>query len=64
MAKPATVDLAQRAYEDYSADTAGEDWRVQPLPAWSDLEGRIQSAWVAAVNAIERTQPVSPDAAT
>lgn len=50
MAEP--LQLAQIAYDAYGRSTGRKNFRGDPMPDWADLPESIQTAWVAAVNAV------------
>lgn len=52
MSKPNTVELAETAYAAYGASTGHRTYDDRPMPAWEDLGGQIQAAWVCAAGAV------------
>lgn len=42
----------QRAYEGYADSTGGETYDGRDMPAWRDLGERVQTAWIAAAEAV------------
>lgn len=47
-------DLAQIAYRAYGETTDFKNFRGEPMPEWENLGDRIQSAWIAATEAVRR----------
>lgn len=47
-------ELAKTGYHAYGEFTDFKNYQGLPMPAWEDLPGKIQGAWLAAAEAMFR----------
>ncbi|MFJ6386457.1 hypothetical protein ACIQJT_02490 [Streptomyces sp. NPDC091972] len=52
MPPPSPRELAELAYDAYGKSTGGRNYQGLPMPAWNQLTGAIQCAWIEAAGAI------------